>query len=69
MISTNMDTMPTWLQIGSALLIAGLLVFLWPQMKHWMKNSPKAQSGDWSSLILPLTGLVLFVIFLIALVR
>ena len=61
--------MPTWMQIGSALLIVGLLVFLWPQAKHWMKNSPKAEPGDWSGLILPLIGLVLFVMFLIASVR
>jgi hypothetical protein len=63
-----MDT-PTWLQIGSALLIIGFLVFLWPRAKHWVKNSPKAEKGDWSALALPLLGVIAFIILLIMSVR
>ena len=30
-----------------------------------LKNSPKAEKGDWSAVMLPLLGVVGFVIFLI----
>ena len=62
--SSLMDT-PTWLQIGSAVLIIGFLIFLWPRAKHWAENSPKAEPGDWPALVLPLLGVVAFVTLLI----
>ncbi|OOZ35176.1 hypothetical protein [Solemya velesiana gill symbiont] len=56
-----------WLQIGSAIVLGLMLLFLYPTAKHWMQNSPKAQEGDWASAILPLALVVGFVLLLIML--
>ena len=50
------------------LLIIGFIIFIWPRAKYWMKNSPKAQAGDWQAALLPIGFVVLFVIVLIMLV-
>lgn len=60
--------MDFWVKAISAVLIIGWIVFLWPRAKHWMSNSPKAESGDWMSAIIPLAAVVGFVILLIAMV-
>lgn len=57
-----------WLKIFSAVLIVGWIIFIWPRAKYWLKNSPKAQKGDWQAAILPLAAVVGFVILLIMLV-
>ena len=58
-----------WVKILSAVLIIGWIIFIWPRAKHWLKNSPKAQAGDWQAALLPIGAVVLFVIVLIMLVR
>ncbi len=55
---------PTWLQIGSAVLIIGFLIYLWPAARHWAKNSPKMVKGDLAGVLIPFGGVVLFVILL-----
>ena len=57
-----------WLKIFSAVLIVGWIIYIWPRAKYWLKNSPKAQAGDWQAAILPLAAVVGFVILLIMLV-
>jgi hypothetical protein len=57
-----------WLKIFSAILIVGWIIFIWPRAKYWLKNSPKAQKGDWQAAILPLAAVVGFVVLLIMLV-
>ncbi len=57
-----------WLKIFSAILIVGWIIFIWPRAMYWLKNSPKAQAGDWQAVILPLAAVVGFVILLIMLV-
>ncbi|MEJ2592380.1 MAG: hypothetical protein P8178_13455 [Candidatus Thiodiazotropha sp.] len=57
-----------WVKIISAVLIIGWIIYIWPRAKYWMKNSPKAQKGDWQAAILPLAAVVGFVILLIMLV-
>jgi archaellum biogenesis protein FlaJ (TadC family) len=57
-----------WVKIFSAILIVGWIIFMWPRAKYWMQNSPKAKKGDWQAAILPLAGVVGFVILLIMLV-
>lgn len=57
-----------WEQILAAVLMIGMLIFIWPSAKHWLKNSPKAKEGDWGAVIVPLVLVVGFVIFLIAMV-
>ena len=57
-----------WLQVGLAVTMGMMLVFLYPRAKHWMQNSPKPEQGDWIAAVLPLLAVVGFVILLIMLV-
>ena len=60
-----MDHLETW-QIILLLLMAGLLLFVFvPNMKHAFRKSAEAENKDWMGFILPVTVVVLFVIFLI----
>lgn len=58
-----------WEKIASAVFIVAMLVFIFPRMRHAMKHSPKGTASDWKGFLLPLAGVVLFVIFLIMMVR
>ena len=57
-----------WLKISSAIFLVLLLVFLLPRAKHMLSNSPKAESGDWQAVLLPLAGVVGFIVLLVWLV-
>jgi archaellum biogenesis protein FlaJ (TadC family) len=57
-----------WLKIFSAILIVGWIIFIWPRAKYWLKNSPKAEQGDWMAAVLPLAAVVGFVVLLIMMV-
>ena len=58
-----------WVTIGSAALMIGMLVFIFPRMRHAMKNSPKGSTQDWMGFVIPLAAVVGFVVFLIMMVR
>ncbi len=58
-----------WMKILGTIAGIMMLVFLWPAYKHWSQHSPKAQKGDWASVILALGAVVLLVILMIASVR
>lgn len=58
-----------WLKIGSAVFLGAMLVFIYPRMRHAMKHSPKGTAEDWKGFLLPLLGVILFVILLIMMVR
>ena len=58
-----------WLKIGSAALLIGMLIFVFPRMRHAMKHSPKGTSEDWKGFLIPLAAVIAFVIFLIMMVR
>ena len=55
-----------WMQLGAAVLLAGMLVMFLPRALHMMKNSPKGSAEDWKSAILPILAVVGFVLLLIA---
>lgn len=57
-----------WMQIVSALALLMFIIVLFPTALNMMKNSPKATSSDWQSVIIPLLAVILFVILLIELV-
>ncbi len=57
-----------WTQIGFAVLLGAMIIFMYPRVKHSMENSPKAENGDWTSALLPILAVVGFVILLIMLV-
>ena len=52
-----------WVTIGSAALMIGMLVFIYPRMRHAMKNAPKGSTQDWMGFVIPLAGVIGFVIF------
>ena len=58
-----------WEKIASAIFIGAMLVFIYPRMRHAMKHSPKGTTEDWKGFLLPLLGVVAFVILLIMMVR
>lgn len=57
-----------WMQIVSALALLMFIIVLFPTALNMMKNSPKATSSDWQSVIIPLLAVILFVMLLIELV-
>ncbi|PLY11966.1 MAG: hypothetical protein C0631_17775 [Sedimenticola sp.] len=58
-----------WMKIGWALLLVLMILALLPRAKAMMTDSPKAQPGDWNAVLLPILGVVAFVMLLITLVR
>lgn len=61
--------MDLFLKILAAGVMIMMLFFLWPAVKAWQENGPKAEKGDWQAVILPLAGVVGLVIVLVMLVR
>ena len=57
------------MKIAYALALGAMLVFLLPRAKAMLKNTPKAEKGDWKSVIIPLVAVIMFVMFLIQMVR
>ena len=58
-----------WLQIGSAALMIGMLVMIFPRVRHAMKNAPKGTTQDWMGYVVPLVAVIGFVVLLIMSVR
>ena len=58
-----------WMKIFSAIILGGMVIYLWPRAKHMLKHSPKASGDDWKSFLLPMAGVVLFVVFLVVMTR
>lgn len=58
-----------WLQIGSAVFMLAMLVYIFPRMRQALKHSPKGTMKDWLGYLFPLGMVVLFVAFLIMSVR
>ena len=54
-----------WTKILWALVLVGFLAFLIPQWLRWRKDAPEVEPGAWSSAMLPIGGVVLFVLILI----
>ena len=57
-----------WIQIGSALFMLAMVIFLFPYAKRAVENSPKGSASDWMGFVLPMVAVVAFIILLIALV-
>jgi hypothetical protein len=51
------------IMIGIAIVM--MLFAMWPAYKHWSANSPKAEKGDWSTVVFVIGVVVLFVALLI----
>lgn len=59
--------MELWEQLLVGALVAVMLFFWWPGIKATMARSREAEK-DWGGLLLPIGVVVLFVLFLIAMV-
>lgn len=57
-----------WIKIISALALVMFIVILFPRARDMVKNSPKGTSSDWMSFVIPMIGIVLFIMLLIKLV-
>ncbi len=57
-----------WMKIISALALVMFIVILFPGARDMVKNSPKGTSSDWMSFVIPMIGIVLFIMLLIKLV-
>lgn len=57
-----------WIQIGSAVFLGAMLVYLFPRAKQVMENTPKGSKEDWMGYIVPMAAVALFIILLISLV-
>ena len=56
----------TGMQIGSAILLLMMIGIMWPNAKHWLKNSPKAGEGDWKAVLIPIVAVIAFVFLLMS---
>lgn len=61
--------METWMKIAWAIAIVLIIALIWPTAKHWLQHGPKGSANDWRAALLPLAGVVIFVILLILMVR
>lgn len=61
--------LPIWIQILSGLAILAILFFFGPSAYRAAKESPKGTAKDWLGLLIPIGGVVLFIVLLIALTR
>ena len=61
--------LPLWGQILTGLAMVAILFFFGPAAYRAAKESPKGSASDWLGLLLPIGGVVLFIIVLIALAR
>ncbi len=54
-----------WTSILWSVTLAAFIAFLVPQWLRWRRDAPEAEPGAWSGVMLPIGGVVLFVLVLI----
>ena len=57
-----------WQKIMWALLLVAMIAVIFPRARSMMKNSPKAEKGDWQSFIIPLIAVAAFIFLLVKMV-
>lgn len=60
---------PMWMKITSALFMGYMIFRMVPAARHWLKNGPRGTSKEWLTTSMLLASVVLFVVFLIYVVR
>jgi hypothetical protein len=60
--------MDTWYKVGTAILLVMMLLVLLPRARQMLRDSPKAEGGDWTAAVLPVLLVVGFVVLLMWLV-
>ncbi|HMM74981.1 MAG TPA: hypothetical protein PJ986_04685 [Gammaproteobacteria bacterium] len=54
------------MKIGSAVFLGLMIAFLLPRAKAMMENSPEAKPGDWTGALIPIFGVLGFVLLLMS---
>ncbi len=57
-----------WMKIGSALLLVMFIIFMFPNARRMLKESPEGSSSDWLSALIPIVLVGGFIALLIAMV-
>jgi len=57
-----------WLQIVSVIFLGAMLIFIFPRMRHAVKNAPKGSNKDWLNYLMILVVVGLFIMLLIQMV-
>ena len=57
-----------WMQVGAALLLGAMLVFLIPRLPAILRATPKASGRQWLNALVPLVLVGAFVLLLMKLV-
>ena len=57
-----------WMQIGAALLLGAMLVFLIPRLPAIVRAAPRASGRQWLAAVIPLLAVCAFVFLLMKLV-
>ena len=58
-----------WTNIMFVLVLGAMVIFLWPNAKRMLKNSPKGSGDDWRGFLIPMLAIVLFIVFLVMMTR
>ena len=61
--------MPLWQQLLACLLMAAVLFLFLPGVRQSLRESREAKNPDWKGALIPIGLVILFIIFLVALVR
>jgi len=57
-----------WMKILSAVALGMMIIFLLPRAKQMMKMSAEVENKDWMGFLIPIVGVILFIVFLVSLV-
>jgi hypothetical protein len=63
-----MEQMATWEMLLLGVMLVLVLFWMGPGVKATLEKSRQAETRDWAGLLLPLAVVILFVLFLIAMV-
>jgi len=58
-----------WLQVSAAVLMGFMIWRMVPVAKHWLEHGPRGSSKEWLNVSLLALGVVLFIAFLVSVVR
>jgi len=57
-----------WMKILSAVALGLMIMFLLPRAKQMMQMSAEVENKDWMGFLIPIVGVILFIVFLVSLV-
>jgi len=57
-----------WMKILSAVALGLMIMFLLPRAKQMMQMSAEVENKDWMGFLIPIIGVILFIVFLVSMV-